>query len=116
MMLARDVMRTYANETGVSVDALLRKRGGRDVERCRVAVMWTARLVIESRDRRSYSALGRTFRRDHSTVIAAVRRADELRAADDEFRYLTDRVTAMVAAPRPTVGELKTEEQRGVGL
>lgn len=66
----------------------------------RFAAAWVARRRLR---RHSYPEIGRLMGgRDHTSIMHAVRRADEVRALDPDYRAATDAVLAVsVAAPRP---------------
>ncbi len=71
--------------------------------RGRFAVVWAARRLSRYSLPQIAAALGG---RDHSTIISALRRADQLRGEDPEFRRLTDAVVAFYGGPRATEEEM----------
>ena len=83
------ILNLVAAATGVSVTALRGPRSDRQAAHPRFAVMWLARKIT----RLSLPQIGRELGdRDHTTIISGLRRANEMRAEDEQFRHLTDRV------------------------
>lgn len=78
---------------GVSDGAILGPtRSGRAC-RARFAIAWVAREAFGL----STPAIGRALGdRDHSTVLNAQRRCEEIREQDEDYRELTDRLLALV--------------------
>lgn len=83
--------------TGLDPVLIVSNRREPQVVRVRDAVAWVAREATT----RSYPEIGRALRRDHSSVLTAVKRADELRRRDAEFRSLTDRLLTAVTGDQP---------------
>jgi chromosomal replication initiation ATPase DnaA len=68
--------------------------------RARFAVMWVARELFGF----STPVIGRSLgNRDHSTVLNGIKRAEELREDDDDFREITDGLIA-IFTPKLTRG------------
>jgi chromosomal replication initiation ATPase DnaA len=77
----------------VSDGAILGPTRAARVVRARDAIAWVADQAFGT----SSVAIGRALgERDHSTVLAALRRAQQWREADDDYREITDRLLAMV--------------------
>lgn len=87
------IMRDTADLTGVSVDAMRGPRQCRHVCRARFAAIHVARATTGH----SLTTIGNLFRRDHTSVINADRRACEFAAADPDYAAL---VAALTAAAR----------------
>lgn len=86
---------------GVSEAAITGPSRARKYCRPRFAVMWVATEAFGL----SSVVIGRQMGdRDHSTVLAAVRRAEEWREEDQTYRDLTDRLLAIVT-PKSTAKE-----------
>lgn len=63
------------------------------IVQARFATCWVARKAFKL----SYPAIGRVLgKRDHTTILAACRRAEQMRAADATFRSVTDTLLAML--------------------
>ncbi|MGE4321736.1 MAG: helix-turn-helix domain-containing protein [Sphingobium sp.] len=83
------IIAAVARETGVSQAAICGPRRELEHVRARAAVAWLARRLTS----RSYPAIGMVLGgRDHSTIIAAERKAVALRVTDPAFRALTVRL------------------------
>lgn len=67
------------------LDAVTRGRG-RGIDRMRFAQAW---VLSRRYPQLSREAVGQLVARDHSTVIYSMRQADELRATDMAFHFLT---------------------------
>jgi chromosomal replication initiation ATPase DnaA len=93
-MIIETMLNRCAKETGIAPREILGRSRTAEVSRSRCATMWAARKVLSPHTRGSYPALGRVFRRDHSTVIHAVRKAEARRTAEIDFRRLTDALVA----------------------
>lgn len=77
----------------VADGAILGATRSERVCRARFAIAWVAREAFGL----SSTVIGRSLGdRDHSTILSAQRRAQEMRAADDEYRDITDRLLAML--------------------
>lgn len=73
------IQRAVAKQFGVSMEELLSKRRARAIARPRQVAMYLAKMLTT----RSLPDIGRRFGgRDHTTVIHAVKRIDQLRAVD----------------------------------
>lgn len=87
--------------TGVSEAAIIGASRARKHCRPRFAVMWVATEAFGL----SSVVIGREIgRRDHTTVLGALKRAEEWRDADDEFCALTEGLLAIVT-PKTTAKE-----------
>jgi chromosomal replication initiator protein len=85
---ASDCVAVACRQFNVEAREVLSQRRSLPAARARQAAMWLAKQLTP----RSYPEIGRLIgNRDHSTAMHAVRRIDELRAVDPEFRALTDR-------------------------
>jgi len=77
-----DIQKASAEHFGLKQADLISERRTRAVARPRQAAMWLAKQLTT----RSLPDIGRRFGgRDHTTVLHAVRRIDELRAADPQL-------------------------------
>ena len=71
-------------------------RGDVPTSHCRFAIAWTLRKGLGF----SYQRIADKLRRkNHTTIIHALRRAEEMRDKDREFRALTDDLLATIDAP-----------------
>lgn len=84
-----------AAETGIGVAEIVGDRRYQRLVRARAAVAWVARRTSERTLQQIASALGRT---DHTTVLQMLRKAEQLRRVDPDFRAMTDRVADFVSA------------------
>lgn len=86
-MLARDVIKTVANRTGVPVSQIKGSRGTPAICDARHMCQW----IIYRRLGYSYLRTARLFGRiNHTSVIHAVRKIDRLRKVRDDIREITD--------------------------
>lgn len=70
--------------------------------RARFAIAWVAHQAFGL----SSVVIGRALGdRDHSTVLSAIRRAEEWRAGDEDYRQITDRLLALISPKRPDIQE-----------
>ncbi len=77
-----DIQKATAEHFGMKQADLISERRNRAIARPRQAAMWLAKQLTT----RSLPDIGRRFGgRDHTTVLHAVRRIDELRAADAQL-------------------------------
>ncbi|MGZ3276889.1 MAG: chromosomal replication initiator protein DnaA [Caulobacteraceae bacterium] len=77
-----DIQKATADHFGLKQADLISERRNRAIARPRQAAMWLAKQLTT----RSLPDIGRRFGgRDHTTVLHAVRRIDELRAADPQL-------------------------------
>jgi len=77
-----DIQKATAEHFGLKQADLISERRNRAIARPRQAAMWLAKQLTT----RSLPDIGRRFGgRDHTTVLHAVRRIDELRAADAQL-------------------------------
>lgn len=92
MSAARLIMAT-ALMTGVPVHEIRGRCKATPIARARFVAVWAIR---QRNPAASFAVIGRLLGgRDHSTMIHAHRRAEELRGEDPNFRDLTDRVARM---------------------
>lgn len=81
--------------TGVHRIDILSDRRDEETARARFAALWLATKMIQI----STPALGRAFGdRDHTTILYALRRAEELRASDRNFRVGCDTMLGTLLA------------------
>jgi chromosomal replication initiator protein len=77
-----DIQKATAEHFGLKQADLISERRNRAIARPRQAAMWLAKQLTT----RSLPDIGRRFGgRDHTTVLHAVRRIDELRAVDAQL-------------------------------
>jgi chromosomal replication initiator protein len=77
-----DIQRKVADYYGLKVSDLLSERRAREVARPRQIAMYLAKKMTP----RSLPEIGRRFgKRDHTTVMHAVKRVEQLRADDREI-------------------------------
>lgn len=83
-----DVVAWIALQTGCSVSEITGQRRQFAIARARFAVYWLGIHALQL----SLPAIGsKLSKRDHTTVLHGVRRADELRLSDPAFRMMTDK-------------------------
>ncbi len=88
-----DIQRRVADYYHIKFADLLSARRAREVARPRQVAMYLAKRLTP----RSLPEIGRRFgNRDHTTVMHAVKRIDELRAADRELDADVDRLSRML--------------------
>lgn len=81
--------------TGVERNDILADRREAPIARARMAAIWLASKMT----RLSTPTLGRLFGdRDHTTILAALSRADDTREADPAFRTDTDAMLGVLVA------------------
>lgn len=85
-----EIVAAVARETDIPASDIVGPYQAAPIVRARQAVSWIARRVCD----RSLSSIGAALRRDHSTIIQHLGRADRRREQDDDFRDLTDRLVA----------------------
>lgn len=73
----------------VPVNDILSRRKRVDIVQARFAVIWVARNTTDLSFPQIAAALNG---RDHSTIMHALARAEQMRAADDDFRAVTNRL------------------------
>lgn len=92
------IIEAAGREFGISVRQILSERRQRDVVEARHVAMWLARELTW----RSYPAVGRIFRRDHTSVIHAISRVDELMLGNASLAVQIRRLRATLeVVPRP---------------
>ncbi len=90
-----EIQRKVADYYAIKLSDLLSARRARDVARPRQVAMWLAKRLTP----RSLPEIGRRFGgRDHTTVMHAVKRIDELRAADRELDGDVERLVKLLDA------------------
>ena len=90
-----EIQRKVADYYAIKLSDLLSARRARDVARPRQVAMWLAKRLTP----RSLPEIGRRFGgRDHTTVMHAVKRIDELRAADRELDADIGRLSKLLDA------------------
>lgn len=84
----RNVLRFVSYQTGLAYADLVGPDRGRSVFRGRAMVVWISREILGL----SWEGIGRRLGgRDHSTIIKAFRRAEQLLERDPAFRLLARR-------------------------
>ncbi len=83
---SEDVIRSVAEHFGLRAAELKGRRRHRAISRPRQIAMWLCRKVLA----KSYPEIGRDFAKDHSTVISACRKVDELIEIDATVRTAID--------------------------
>jgi chromosomal replication initiator protein len=90
MRIKEEVCRYY----GIQLSEMLSDRRAREVSRPRQLAMYLSKQLTQ----KSYPAIGREFRRDHTTVMYAVRHVEELKCEDyrvvDDLVALRERLAA----------------------
>ena len=69
----KEIIRVICDETGVTSDEILKHDRSTHLVRVRQYAMWKCR-----EQGYSYTVIGRTFKRDHSTIMHACKKIDEL--------------------------------------
>lgn len=92
------IVRWVAAETGVPRRDILSPLRDARTYRARALVAWGARRSL----RRSFPQIGRSLDRDHSSIMEAIRRAEQFRQTDDAFRDLADRLLATFSEEVPS--------------
>lgn len=83
------IQRAVAEEFGITLNDMTSKRRARDIARPRQVAMYLCKRLTK----RSLPDIGRRFGgRDHTTVMHAVKRIDELRAGDESFNTRVETV------------------------
>lgn len=92
-----------AAETYVPVDDILSERRGKQIVKVRQLVMWLAQQATPY----SSGAIGRLMRRDHATVLHAVKRTELRRAENEAWRKLSDDLLGRLKGMQAKAGVLK---------
>ena len=93
----RSIVALVSARTEISIEDLVSERRQRRTAKLRQLAMWVARKATGA----SLSSIGRSVgRRDHTTVLHALKRTERFRAEDEAFRALADGLLAAVAAAR----------------
>jgi len=83
------IQRAVAEEFGITLNDMTSKRRARDIARPRQVAMYLCKRLTK----RSLPDIGRRFGgRDHTTVMHAVKRIDQLRAEDVNFNTRVETV------------------------
>ncbi len=93
------IVKMVLAETGLRWARVTGEERKGKISRARLAICWATREVTGL----SYNQIARKMARDHSSIIYARRRGEELRATDPDFKAFTDRLVA--AIPDKTVPE-----------
>ena len=89
------IQRAVCEEFNVTLTDMTSKRRARVIARPRQVAMYLSKKLTK----RSLPDIGRRFGgRDHTTVMHAVKRIDELRAADAEFNSQIETVEGVLKA------------------
>lgn len=91
-MTPRDIIRAVCTEFDVPRDRLMQNRRRFNVPR--FVAMYAHRELLNY----SYAEIGTVFKRDHSTVIAAIKRLHDVVASDDIVRMRVTRFIGTLAA------------------
>ena len=92
------IQRTVAAELGVSREAMLSPNRTAPVARARQIAIYLSRRLTD----KSTPAIAATFnRRDHTTVLYAVRRIEQRRTQDPHLNRALEQLTATLTAPAP---------------
>lgn len=90
-----EIMRKTCDYYNVRMSDLLSPKRSRNIARPRQMAMWLAKLLTQ----RSYPEIGKRFgNRDHTTVIHAVRKIDELKAQDSQVAEDAELLRRMLEA------------------
>lgn len=95
--LIREIQATVADYFGVTLIDLLSERQNRGLAHPRQVAMWLARTLTFS----SIKKIGKAFRRDHSTVLHAVKQIKARRGSDKELDKDLDTLISILT-PRNT--------------
>lgn len=87
-----DIQTIVCRYYGITIDEMLAKRRALVVARPRQIAMFLCRELT----RKSLPEIGRGFQRDHTTVVHAVRRIEELREKDAELDRDVERLRARI--------------------
>jgi chromosomal replication initiator protein len=93
----RRIIDAVAAETGVGAKEIMSDRRARRIARPRFAACWLARHLTSQ----SLPQIGRTIGRDHTTIMHALDRAEELRRDDPNFEAMTNRLLARLREEDP---------------
>ena len=86
---SEDVIRSVAEHFGLRAAEIKGRRRHRAIARPRQIAMWLCRKSLQ----KSYPEIGRDFGKDHSTVISACRKVDDLIEIDATVRTAVDVLT-----------------------
>lgn len=87
-----EILELVSRETGVSLLDLRSHRRSRQCARPRQLAMWLVRHTTLL----TFPQIGRALDRDHTTVMHAIHKIDELRAISRPTRELSDRLLSML--------------------
>jgi chromosomal replication initiation ATPase DnaA len=96
-----------AAATGLRAAEIIGTGRRNDLVYARWAITWASRQKTIA----SFPQIGRVLHRDHTTLVAGVQRARELRERHAGFRALCDRLAASIEAPAPDNLNSGTAEQ-----
>lgn len=98
---------------GLDLRMLLSERRARHLARPRQVAMWLCARLLPGL---SLPQIGRAFRRDHTTVLHAIRKIEQLRLSSPAFAELADRLQAQIAAatlpPAPALQQAEQASER----
>ncbi|HLT30363.1 MAG TPA: chromosomal replication initiator protein DnaA [Myxococcaceae bacterium] len=90
------IQRESARYFKVQLEDLKQEKRTRPVAHARAVAMYLARTLTEG----SFPELARRFQKDHTTVMAAVRKIEKARENDPELRQALDELTARLGVAR----------------
>lgn len=91
MSALRALLVETGTQTGFAVHRLVGPERTRALSRARFAFSWAAQQRLAATKRMIGAELGQA---DHTSAVHAIKRAEQLRASDQAFRNLTDRLVA----------------------
>lgn len=92
-MLIHEIQTAVAHRFGTTVAEMLSDRQHQAVSRPRHVAMWLARHASGH----TLPAIGMAFRRDHTTVLNAIRRVDARLEAEPELSHIVNALRNTVA-------------------
>jgi len=90
------IQRESARYFKVSLEELKQEKRTRQVAHARAMAMFLARTLTGA----SFPELARRFQKDHTTVLAAVRKVEKLREADPDVRQALEELTVRLGVSR----------------
>jgi hypothetical protein len=102
--IIKDVVAGYFS---ITRNDLVSDRRAEKVARPRMTAMWICRHETPL----SLPFIGRAFNRDHTTVMHACERIEELRAADPLFREATDNLRARARSKLLSAGDITPDQK-----
>lgn len=88
------IIDVVADEFGVAPADITGKRRTKAVSEARQVTMWLARQLTDE----SYQSIGNNFDKDHSTVIASIKKITEISQADREYLYKLEQLKKKIVA------------------